>query len=200
MPAADERRALYRDLVLAAAEREFARVGFADAKMATIAQGAELSLATVYKTFAGKDEIWNELHARRMDALVALVDARMATARSPLERLLAGIAGVAEYLTGQDAYLELNLRASSGWLTTAGSTGVQQTVWASGLETIAAGIETARAAGELADLRTGVATGLVVSALQVWLADWVGSGRDRDPDEVVAELVDHLRHALAAQP
>ena len=54
---------LYRDLVLTAAEQEFARVGFAETKVATIAKTADLSLATVYKTFSGKDEIWDELHA-----------------------------------------------------------------------------------------------------------------------------------------
>ena len=44
---------------------------------------------------------------------------------------------------------------------------------------IAAGVEAAGAAGELADLRPRIAAGMVVSALQVWLADWVESGRDR---------------------
>ena len=58
--------------------------------MAAIAKAADLSLATVYKTFAGKREIWNELHAERMTALLALVDERVAgddlTARPPAHR------------------------------------------------------------------------------------------------------------------
>ena len=76
MPVVEQRRSLYRELVLDAAEHEFARVGFADTKMAAIAKAADVSLATVYKTFAGKREIWNELHAERMTALLALVDER----------------------------------------------------------------------------------------------------------------------------
>ena len=196
MPVVEERRGLYRDLVLAAAEREFARVGFAEAKMAAIAKAADVSLATVYKTFLGKNEIWNDLHAERMAALLALVDERVGAGDSPLERLLGGIAAVAEFLTGHDAYLELSLGVSSGWLTAGGSHGVQRTVWGSGLDMIAAGVEAARAADELADLRPGIATGMVVSSLQVWLADWVDSGRDRDPDDVVSDLVSHLRRLL----
>lgn len=198
MPVAEERRSLYRELVLAAAEREFARVGFAETKMTAIAKAADLSLATVYKTFPGKREIWNDLHAERMTALLALVDERVAGSDSPLERLLNGIAAVAEFLTRQDAYLELSLGASSGWLTTGGALGVQRTVWGSGLDMIAAGAEASRAAGELADLRPRIAAGLVVSALQVWLADWVDSGRDRDPHAVVEDLVSHLRVMLTA--
>ena len=198
MSVVDERRSLYRDLVLAAAEREFARVGFAEAKMTAIAKASDLSLATVYKTFPGKNEIWNDLHAERMTALLALVDERTATAGSPLDRLLDGIAAVAEFLMAHGAYLELSLGASSGWLNAGGQMGIQRTVWSSGLDMIAAGVEASGAAGELADLRPRIAAGLVVSALQVWLSDWVDSGRDRDPDDVVADLVSHLRAMLTA--
>lgn len=199
MPVTDERRSLYRGLVLGAAEREFARVGFAEAKMAAIAGGAGLSLATVYKTFPGKSEIWNALHSERMAALLTVVDERVAGTRSPVERLLSGIGAVAEFLMAHDSYLELSLGADSGWLTAGGSPGVQHTVWSSGLEMIAAGVTAAAAAGELADLRPRIAAGLVVSALQVWLADWVEAGRDRDPEAVVDDLVGHLRATLTGQ-
>jgi AcrR family transcriptional regulator len=193
-----ERQGLYRDLVLAAAETEFARVGFAEAKMATIAKAADLSLATVYKTFPGKSEIWNGLHAARMTALLAVVEERTADIDTPLERLVVGVTAVAEFLMAHGAYLELNLRASSGWLTPGGSPGVQRTVWGSGLDRIAAGVKAAWDAGELVDLRPRIATGMVVSALQVWLADWVESGRDREPDVVVRDLASHLRAMLTS--
>lgn len=196
MSVATKRQGLYRDLVLAAAEHEFASVGFADAKMAAIARSADLSLATVYKTFPGKGEIWNELHAERMKALLALVEERTKDADLPLDRLVGGIAAVAEFLMAHGAYLELSLGASSGWLTAGGSPGVQHTVWDSGLHMIAAGVEAAGAAGELVDLRPRIAAGMVVSALQVWLADWVESGRDRSPAVVAEDLVAHLRAML----
>ena len=106
MPVVDERRGLYRDLVLSAAEREFARVGYAEAKMAAIAKASDLSLATVYKTFPGKSEIWNDLHAERMTALLALVEERTAAAGSPLDRLLFDRKRTGELL-GFDYQLEM---------------------------------------------------------------------------------------------
>jgi AcrR family transcriptional regulator len=196
MPVVEQRHNLYRELVLTAAEREFARKGFTETKMAAIAKAADLSLATVYKTFPGKVEIWDDLHTERVTALLAFVDERTTAIDSPLERLLRGIAAVAEFLIAHGTYLELNLGASGGWLTTGDSAGVQRTVWGSGLHTIAAGVEAARAVGELGDLRPGIATGMVVSALQVWLADWVESGRDRSSAAVAADLEAHLRILL----
>lgn len=62
---------------------------------------------------------------------------------------------------------------------------------------IATGIESALAAGELRPLRPTVAAGLVVSALQVWMIDWVDSGRNRPSSEVVEELATHLRWTLS---
>lgn len=197
MTAVEQRRSLYRDLVLAAAEREFARVGFTDAKVTAIAAGAGVSLATVYKAFPSKVDIWNDLHTERMTALLRRVDLGIAGQQSPLERLVSGIGSVARFLTEHDAYLELNLGASTGWLAARESHGTQGTVWSSGLATITAGVEAARAADELADLRPRIAAGLVVSALQVWLSDWVESGRDRSPDELVHDLVAHLRIVLS---
>lgn len=199
MPIVEERQALYRRLLVEAAEREFARAGFDAVKVSEIARAADLSLATLYKAFSGKEEVWNELHHQRMTSLLGLVEARMeAAADSPLERLLAGIAAASEFLTENVAYLELNLRTATGWLTASGTTGAQRTVWGEGMNMIASGVEAARAAGELRPLRPTLATGMVISAMQVWLADWVDSGRDRPAGEVISELVANLRLLLAA--
>ena len=194
---AQERRAMYRDQLLVAAEREFAQSGFADTKVTAIAKRTGVSLATVYKTFPGKAEIWNELHAFRMNRLLAQVDAKVGAAGSALERLLAGIHAVASFLTSHDAYLELSLATGTDWLAPSGGEGMQSTVWSDGLDTIADAVRAAQDAGELAELRPGIAAGLVVSSLQVWLADWVGDGRDRPDEEVVDELVAHLRGVLS---
>jgi len=196
MTALAGRRTLYRELILSAAEREFAEVGYADTKVATIAKAADLSLATVYKSFGGKSDIWNDLHAERMTALLARVDERSGHLESPLGRLLAGIAAVAEFLTEHDAYLRLSLGASSGWLGVSGGKGVQRTVWDSGLDMISGAVRAARDSGEITDLRPRIAAGMTVSALQVWLADWVESGRDRPADVVVSDLTEHLSALL----
>lgn len=194
--AAQERQALYRERVLDAAEREFARVGYAEARMPDVAREAGLSLATVYKTCTGKAEIWDELQGSRMAGLLESVGAAT-SGTVGLERLLAGVGATASYLAERPDYLAMSLRVGTTWATAEG-TGVQRTVWSDGLATIEVGHAAAVAAGEAAPLRSSVAAGLVVSALQVWLSDWLRAGRDRPVDEVVDELVTHLRRLLAA--
>lgn len=196
MTLVEERQALYRNLVLDAAEREFAQLGYADTKVTAIARSAGVSLATFYKAFAGKEEVWNELHRRRNAELRARVDEHVATALRPVERVLAGVAGAVSYLTDNPAYLELNLRTASGWLYGTGTTADQATAWAAGMRTIDNGVRAAVAAGELHGLRPAIARGMIISALQVWLADWVDSGYDRSADDVVDDLIAHLRLLL----
>jgi len=91
----------------------------------------------------------------------------------------------------------MSVRAGAAW---AGNTntgrGVQATVWNDGLDMLTAGAQAALEAGEIRDIRPRVAAGMVVSALQVWLSDWINTGQDRDPDTVITEMVDNLRHML----
>ena len=201
MPLVDVRGAkqdLYRRQILSAAEAEFGRTGYAAAKMSAIAETASLSLATVYKTFGGKEEIWDALHADRMNDLLAAVSTAARDAEPGLERLLTSVAAVARFLMDQPGYLDLNLRAGVNWAADADvAVGVERTVWVAGHDMITAGIEKSMAVGQIQTIRARVAAGMVVSALQVWLSDWVRSGRDRAPDVVIDELQQHLRWLLA---
>jgi AcrR family transcriptional regulator len=193
----DARRDLYRQHVLAAAELEFSRAGFTETKMSAIARTAGLSLATVYKHFAGKGEIWDDLHAERMTQLLAEVESAALDAQTAIDRLVSGVSAVAQFLTSHDAYLEMSIRAGAGWASSAETAvGVQRTVWSAGIEMIESGIETALATGEVRAFRPRVAAGLVVSSLQVWMIDWVDSGRDRPASVVIDELTTHLRRML----
>jgi AcrR family transcriptional regulator len=196
-PIREARREMYRQQILVAAEHEFSKAGFDKVRMEAIAAAAGVSLATVYKTFAGKLDIWDALHAERMRSLLDSVEAATRNSPSALDRVLTGTAAVARYLTEHDDYLDLNLRAGSGWASSAdGGRGVQRSVWSAGLDMIATGIEAALAEGTVRGIRPPIAAGMVVSALQVWLSDWVSSGRDRDPDVVIGELTLRLRWLL----
>lgn len=196
----EARRAMYRRQILAAAEQEFARAGFDQVRMESIAAAAGVSLATVYKTFAGKLDIWDALHADRMQALLASVDDATPDDGSALDRLLGGIAVVARFLADHDDYLDLNLRAGFSWAGNADDgRGVQRSVWSAGLDMIASGIQASVAEGSVRDIRPRVAAGMVVSALQVWLSEWVESGRDRSADAVIDEMTQRLRWMLAGR-
>ncbi|MBB1031454.1 TetR/AcrR family transcriptional regulator [Dietzia sp. SLG310A2-38A2] len=188
----------YRQQILHAAEREFGKAGFTATPMNAIAATAGLSLATVYKSFSGKAEIWDALHRTRMDAL--LEDVREADAgESGLERLLTGLRRVFLFLAAHPAYLEMNLRAGGGWASSVeGAHGIQRTVWSSGLEVIAAGMQAAADRGELAGLDPRIAAGMAISALQVWLSEWVASERAEDPEALVDDMTRRLRLLLTS--
>jgi hypothetical protein len=96
--------------------------------------------------------------------------------------------------------LELHIREGWSWAT-AGlelGRGVQRDVWRTGLSIVVALAEDAIDAGEIPAMRPNIVAGLAVSALQVWLADWVNCQRDRPAEEVADELVAYLRRTLAA--
>ncbi|MBB1034075.1 TetR/AcrR family transcriptional regulator [Dietzia sp. CQ4] len=194
----EERLHGYRQQILRAAEREFGKAGFTATPMNAIAATAGLSLATVYKSFSGKAEIWDALHRTRMDALLEAV--READAGEPgLERLLTGLRRVFLFLAAHPAYLEMNLRAGGGWASSVeGAHGIQRTVWSSGLEVIAAGMQAAADRGELVGLDPRIAAGMAISALQVWLSEWVASARAEDPEVLVDDMTRRLRLLLTS--
>jgi AcrR family transcriptional regulator len=188
----------YRRQIIHAAEREFGRSGYGATPMSAIAATAGLSLATVYKSFSGKAEIWDALHRTRMDALLEVVG-EADTAEPGLERLLGGLRSVFLFLSEHPAYLDMNLRAGGGWASSVeGAHGIQRTVWSSGLEVIAAGMQTAADQGELAGLDPRIAAGMAISALQVWLSEWVSSGRVDDPEVLVDDMTARLRLLLTS--
>ena len=55
----------YRQTILAAAEQEFARAGFALVKMADIARAAGVAVGTLYNYFESKEEIFEQILALR---------------------------------------------------------------------------------------------------------------------------------------
>jgi hypothetical protein len=69
-------------------------------------------------------------------------------------------------------------------------------VWSSGQDAITAAVELALANSEIMPIPPRVATGLMVSSLQVWLAEWVRSGRAQDPGDLIAAMTERMRWML----
>ncbi|WP_221177462.1 TetR/AcrR family transcriptional regulator [Nocardioides marmoriginsengisoli] len=198
----DARRAVYREHILSVAEDEFGRVGFAAAKVGDIAAGAGVSLSTVYKSFGSKDDLWDALNAERMKEFTQVVHAGTRLIDSPFERLLVGARLELEFFAERDSFLRLHLNDGLSWGTASvipgAGRGAQRDAWKVGMELTAASAQAAADAGEIRPLRPSVVAALVISALQVWLTDWVAHDRDRPISVVADEVVDHLRSCLAA--
>lgn len=193
---------MYRGQIVAAAEAEFARSGFDKTKVADIAQSADVSLATVYKHFAGKDEIWDELNRQRMDEFIADGKQALEGVDSPLDRLLNVLRALVVYFGDHPNYLRLHISEGLSWATagTEWGRGNQRDAWRTGIDIMVALAEDAVVSGEVLPIRPPVLAGLVVSALQVWLTDWLTSGFDRSAEQVAAELGQYLTGALRGPP
>lgn len=196
----DARREMYRQHILAAAEYEFARAGFTEAKVSAIAKAAGISLATLYKHFAGKDDIWDALNAQRMAEFTEAVRVRTGSVDSPLEKILTGARAEVEFFTQRPAFLQMHLNDGWSWGTAsviaAAGRGRQRDAWRTGMEMITRAAEAAVDAGEVVGLRPAIVASVVISSLQVWLADWVSEGKKRPAHGVADELVEHLRACL----
>lgn len=198
----DARRTLYREHILSAAEHEFSRTGFAEVKVSDIARRAEVSLATLYKAFGSKDDLWDALNSERMEEFTRCVHARTRSVDSPLERLLIGARAEVEFFAEHEAFLRLHLNDGLSWGTAStipgAGRGAQRSAWLAGMEMTAQTAREAIEAGEIRDLRPAVVAAVVISALQIWLTDWVAGGRQRPVTDVADEVVAHLRRSLAA--
>jgi AcrR family transcriptional regulator len=82
----EEARGTYRDAIIGAAERVFARSGFYTTRMADIAKEAGVGVGTLYNYFESKELIFSEILVTRHDEFKKRVEAG-ATASSPVERL-----------------------------------------------------------------------------------------------------------------
>src|SRR5882672_2228386 len=94
----------YRDLILEAAQRVFAEKGYAEAKVADIAQTAGVATGTVYGIFPGKEDLYRAIHRENLDELAQRYAAIPAHG-SVGETLLARSEASTRYLTSRPDYL-----------------------------------------------------------------------------------------------
>lgn len=200
----DARREIYRDHILGAAEYEFSRAGFSTAKVSDIARRAGVSLSTVYKNFGGKEDLWDALNAARMAEFTEAVLAHTQSVTSPLEKILVGARAEVEFFAERDSFLRLHLKDGLSWGTAStlpdAGRGSQRTAWQTGMDMITRAADAALEAGEIKGLRPSIVAALVISALQVWLTEWIANDRDRPASVVADEVVNHLRRCLTAPP
>src|SRR5688572_14151475 len=87
-----------RRAILDAAEKVFRDQGFAEAKMARIAQQAGMAAGTLYNYFDSKESIFRALIDQRGDQFLASLKALAQQAPDPRQRLLAITRATFEYM------------------------------------------------------------------------------------------------------
>lgn len=91
-------RARHEAEILAAAERLFARKGYASATIAEVASEAGFAIGTLYNLFGSKEAIFERLLGDHLAALVREIAVAMARVGTPREKLEASVHARARYL------------------------------------------------------------------------------------------------------
>ncbi len=99
----EKTREVYREAILVAAERVFARHGFAGSRMADIAEAAGVATGTLYNYFRSKDEVFTSLVALLGQAFVDRGRAALEPFTDPVERLEALVRFTFEYIEEHEA-------------------------------------------------------------------------------------------------
>ncbi len=198
---AEARLVLYRERVLDAAEAEFAAEGFAGARVTAIATRAGVSLSTVYRCFAGKEDVWDELNDVRMRELVAAVGRVGDPEARALDRILAAARAQAAFFLSRPDFLALHLRDGLSWGTAlvgdSPRRGRQQVAWQAGMQMLTVTAEVAVAERQVRPVRPELLASIVISGLQVFLTDWFNRDPRPSAEQTIDDYVAHLERALA---
>jgi AcrR family transcriptional regulator len=106
--------ALRRADVVAAATAVFAEKGFGDAQIGEIAARAEVSTASLYALFAGKDELYREVITTAAGVVLEAVRAAVEAVADPRERLLVAIDSLFACWERDQALLRIYMRGAQG--------------------------------------------------------------------------------------
>ncbi len=185
------RDSAYRELIVDSAERVFATHGYEETKVQLIAAEVGMSLATIYRLYGGKWELFRAVHDRRGEQLMARTVARIQAAAgpgvTPLDVILDGLDAYIRYMTTHRCYLKMHLDEGGAWAA-GGKLRSQEQVdlWNTGLELVGRLFGQGIAAGQLVADDTPELMGRTMIAMhQVRLADWVDGGMQGDVDELI---------------
>jgi len=192
------KRALYREVILDAAEREFAAHGYDAAKVTDIARGAGISLATLYGTFPKKHDVYRALQKDRLEQLMRIVGAQVMVARDPFERLRGGIEGYLRFHMQHPDYLRGQLREGVPWGTTDQLRTPEQTeAWQAGRMMMMTAFEAGMDEGWFIRDDPELCARTATAMSQVRLSLWIDREMDQRVDEVAEAAMLQLLRTFA---
>lgn len=196
--AGNRKRALYRSMIVDAAERVFAKRGYAGAKMSDVAAESGLAIATVYATIAGKEELYAAIHETRGRALLERAREAAAGARSAFEAILAGVETYVGFLAEHRDYLRVHLNEAQAWaLDPKFICTEQKRQWKQGLELSTAVFSAAIREGSVIAGDPALHARLMIAAHQVFLVAWVEAGMKEPVASLVARMQGHVRRTFS---
>lgn len=196
----ERRQAMYRQVVLEAAEQVFADVGFDAAKVQEIANKSGLALGTLYGVFPGKSDIHRAIHESRALGIIAHCIRAVRPGDNPLEQLLHGIGGYVQYQVDNPTYLLMTLREGYAWTTPESMLLPEQEVaWQQGFSMAEQVVALGLTQGVFVDEPPSFLARTMIALSQTCLADWVDRGMS-EPVEVVVRRTQRAIVGVVATP
>jgi AcrR family transcriptional regulator len=194
--AREAREGVYREHVLAAAEKTFAEQGFEAAKLIDISRRAGLSMGSIYSLFPGKEQIFDAINERHGTELLAVVRSVVARGDGPLASLEALANAYIDYFHAHPDFLRMHVRTGTAWALatqTPGDRGalareihdLQTSIFARG---VAQGVFFDEDPGYLGFLFTGMD--------EIHLAQWVAGGMREPHEELRARFLAIVRRTF----
>jgi AcrR family transcriptional regulator len=187
--AKEGRRAVYRQAVVAAAERVFAEKGIGAARMQEIATEAGIALGTLYAVIEGKDSLLNGIHRTRMDEFLDCIRAAADRPGDTLQRHLAVLRDGAQFFLDRPDFLRMCCRDGYGWATPLPDDSRAAALWNERAQVPRALFTQGIAEGIFVDEPPDLLVRKMLALMQVELATWVDEGM-RTPQALILERLE----------
>ncbi len=196
--------ALYRNLIVQAAEEVFANCSYEEAKIQDIAQQAGIALGTLYTVFPSKQAIYAAIQKVRGREILDEVAKAVAGRPDILDAVTHAIDAYVHCMTARPNYLRMHLRDDLSWTQRSVlRTGEQVETWEEGMKLATSLLAVAMKSGRIYDDNPPeVLIKMMIATQQVQLSDWLERGAERSEIEaLIARMQAHFARAfIRAEP
>ena len=194
------RARMYHGLVFECAERLFAEHGYEATTIQEIAEEAGISLKTLYATFPGKAEIYDDIiHTRTLAFLEATHEPGWDEGNG-LERLETSLRAIVNFLVDHDHFRRILIGQGHAWGLDPGSD-AERGPWLEGISRAAAIIRQGIDEGLFHDENPELQAITMLSVMQVQLSGLIEhSDGPPDSDAIAAQVLLQLRRLLCRDP
>lgn len=193
------RSRMYHDLVFACAERLFAERGYETTTIQEIAEEAGISLKTLYATFPGKAEIFQDIVTTRGRAFLDATRAGTEIEGSALERLESSLRAIVAFLVAHDHFRRILIQQGRAWGLDPGEG--DRAAWLDGIAQAASMIRQGIDEGVFHAEDPELQAITMLSVVQVQLSGLIDrSEGEPDVEAIAAQVLLQLRRLLCVDP
>lgn len=190
----EAKAALYRELVLEAAQSLFAAKGYAGTKMEDVAKAADFAPATLYKVFPSKEAIFQEVLERGVWGI--LEHSRSTARRAPtaVTALFQSLRGSHEYLIEHPEFLRIQLWETRSW---AFEEAARSSAWDEAFKGLQNLFQRCIEEGSVEGDDPILLAQMTLALQQTLLARWLATGASTPAEQATREFLNVVERAFA---